>query len=157
MKIKGNFVSFMTTKQSMRLLLLLFLFSYTNFLSAQTNSVDVATKTAEGFCTCVNANYKIDEDIKDILLKIIEFSNKNDQEGYTAYYNSLSTEIRDRSEKQLTSMMDNQISFNECMKTHTAALKDAGSDIQKMKMEVLLKMKNMAGCKFAAKLMELGD
>jgi len=141
----------------MRLLLLLFLISSSFFLFGQTNSVDLVTQTAEGFCTCVNDNYKIDEDIKDILLKTIDYSNKNDQEGYTAYYNSLSDEIQDRSEKQLTRMMDNQITFNECMKKHTTAMKNASTDIQKMKMEVLLKMKNMAGCNFAAKLLQLGD
>jgi hypothetical protein len=147
------------------------IFLITTFLfffitSSQGQSIEeLAEEAADGFCNCVNEAYgDIDNDVKQTLAIIIKYQAEDDLKGMESYLAKLPADLILRIEEQASIIEENEELFQACLvdmdeEMGELAFEEEGLEdvTEKQFIGMMLKsIEEMADCKFAYTLMELG-
>lgn len=134
--------------------------------SSQGQSIEeLADEAADGLCNCVNEAYgDIDNDVKGVLAKVIDYQTKDDQEGMANYMANLSADLMLRMEKQASIFQENEALFQTClqdMDEEMGALVFEEGDLEGITEKefiamMLESMRGMEDCQFAYIIMKLG-
>lgn len=143
------------------ILCMLFLNLSTSFAQDQKQE-ELIKSTADGICTCVNTYTKgMDDDVKDVLIKIFEFQKKDDREGVMAFFQTIDADLQTRMQTQMMTFEKNKDEFENCMNEENKALKgkveeEAGIE-KKMQAEIVEYLSKKENCQFAATLINMGS
>lgn len=134
--------------------------------SSQGQSMEeLADEAADGLCHCVNEAYgDIDNDVKRVLARVIDYQTKNDEDGMANYMANLPADLILRMEKQASIFQENEASFQAClndMDEEMGALIFEEGDLEGITEEqfiamMLESMRGMEDCQFAYIIMKLG-
>lgn len=133
--------------------------------SINAQSVEELAQTAgKGLCDCVNKTYSnIDRDVKDAMMKIIQYQLEGKTAELEEYAGSLSPDLASRIEAQADMFAANDDAFQTCLADLDAYMENAASrsnaNITETEFTNMIfdYIKKARGCSFASMLVQLGE
>ncbi len=128
---------------------------------AQEKNYDALIKeTSEGICMCVNKYTEgMDKDVQDLLIKVFEFEQNDDREGFQAYFKTVKEDVQKRMQEQMGILEKNKETYDACTEKNNKEMKVIAETDEalekKLKQQVAGYLADKENCAFAAALTEV--
>ena len=129
-------------------------------IAQEKNHDALVKKVAEGMCVCVNKYTEgMDKDVQNLLIKVFEFEQNKDREGFQAYFKTVDPDLQKRMQEQMVVLDQNKEIYEACTDKNNAEIKGLTENDEelnnKLQQQISDYLADKENCNFAAALTKI--